>query len=89
MKGDALDPRGLIAEAYRMEGLDAAACRTIFLDWSLGRTGPEGTAEAVAALRARYAPLHPDHPMTAVLAEGLGTAGPRRRAGGAKGRRQG
>ncbi|MDF2232674.1 hypothetical protein P2H44_08925 [Albimonas sp. CAU 1670] len=70
---DPLDPRGLIAEAYRMPGIDPATCRAIFFDWALGRSAPEGEAETVRALHDRYAPDHPEHPMTAVLAEGLAT----------------
>jgi hypothetical protein len=43
-KGDlAIDPRGLIYEAYRME-IGPAECRSIFLDWALGL--PEGTGRA-------------------------------------------
>jgi hypothetical protein len=78
-KGDLdIDPRGLIFEAYRMN-IGPEDCRTIFLDWALGR--PEGTGRAeVAALLAHYAPTHPDHPMTAVLREGLAAPrSPRRR----------
>ncbi len=69
-KGDlAADPRGLIYEAYRMD-LGPEDCRTIFLDWALGLPEGAGAAE-IAALLAHYAPDHPDHPMTAVLREGL------------------
>ena len=71
---DPLDPRGLISEAYRMPGIEAVACRTIFFDWALGRSDAEGTAEAVRTLHARYAAQDPDHPMTAVLAEGMASA---------------
>lgn len=73
------DPRGLILEAYRMD-IGARDCRTIFFDWAVGLPGPAGEAE-IAALLAHYGPRHPDHPMTAVLREGLERAGrpPRRR----------
>ena len=72
------DPRGLILEAYRMQ-IGPADCRTIFLDWALGLPDPAGTAE-IAALLAHYGARHPDHPMTAVLREGLErTARPPRR----------
>lgn len=78
-KGDlGVDPRGMIFEAYRME-LDAAACRAIFLDWAMG--SPAGPAE-IAVLLDRYAAAHPDHPMTAVLREGLDPAPKPRRRGG-------
>lgn len=63
------DPRGLIAEAYRMEGLGPQECRSIFFDWALGRAPEEGDPAAAARLHAHYAAAAPDHPMTAVLAE--------------------
>ena len=76
------DPRELIAEAYRMEGIVEAECRSILLDWALGRGALEGSDEGLRALHARYAPRFPDHPMTRVLAEGLGApAGGGRRGG--------
>ena len=30
------DPRGVIFEAYRIEGITGPDCRSIFLDWALG-----------------------------------------------------
>ncbi len=81
-RGDTLDPRGLIAEAYRIDGIGPGECRSIFLDWALSAPAEQDMQEALAALLARHAPEHPDHPMTAVLREGQtqGTA-PRRRGG--------
>jgi hypothetical protein len=77
MKGElAADPRGLIREAYRMD-LSPADCRTIFLDWALGL--PNAGPAQIAALLAHYGPRHPDHPMSAVLREGLESRPPRRR----------
>ncbi len=70
MKGTLpIDPRGLIEEAYAMD-IGPEDCRTIFLDWALGLPEGGGTTE-IAALLAHYGPHHPDHPMTAVLREGL------------------
>ena len=63
------DPRGLIAEAYRMDGLSPEDCRAIFFDWALGRTPQEGDPAAAARLHAHYGAAAPDHPMTAVLAQ--------------------
>jgi len=77
-KGDALDPKGLIADAYRMDGITAAECRSVFLDWALsfqGETGP-----ALEALLARHGA--PDHPMTSVIEEGRSAAARPRRRGG-------
>jgi hypothetical protein len=77
-KGDLdIDPRGLILEAYRM-AIGPEDCRTVFLDWALGLPEGGGRAE-VAGLLAHYGPLHPDHPMTAVLREGLEAPRPPRR----------
>jgi hypothetical protein len=75
-KGDlAVDPRGLIYEAYRMT-LTPEECRSIFLDWALGVEGGAGPAE-IALLYARYGAAQPDHPMSAVLREGLAPGRPR------------
>jgi hypothetical protein len=76
-----VDPRGLIYEAYRM-AVGPEDCRTIFLDWALGMPGGAGREE-VALLLAHYGEAHPDHPMTAVLREGLEAprGRPRRRRG--------
>lgn len=89
-EADLHDPRGLIREAYRIEGIGMAECRSIFFDWALSR--PEGgdEAEAVRVLIALHGAGAPDHPMTAVLREGLaGAAAQKGRRGGAQGRRRG
>lgn len=79
---DSLDPRGLIREAYRIEGIEGPSCRSIYLDWALGLPADADAAAATAELLARYAPQHPDHPMTDVLREGVErTARPRARRG--------
>lgn len=81
-----LDPRGLIREAYRIEGITEADCRSIFFDWALGFSAPPGMDDAdhggAAGLRAAAAALlaqygdAADHPMTMVLREGVDTAAP-------------
>ncbi|TYO90089.1 hypothetical protein [Oceanicella actignis] len=84
---DPLDPRGLIREAYRIEGVTIEDCRAIFFDWALGRSEAEGSPEAVAALLARHGPGNEDHPMTAILRAGLEEArAPVRRRGGRRAR---
>lgn len=81
-RGDALDPKGLIAEGYRIDGIGAGECRSIFLDWALSVPEGQDVRAAIEALVARHAPDHPDHPMTAVLRAGLERSGPPRRRGG-------
>ncbi|WP_195821890.1 hypothetical protein [Roseobacter sp. MH60115] len=82
MKGDENDPKGLIFEAYRIEGITDAECRTIFLDWALSLPSERETAQALQLLVAQYGALHADHPMTGVMTEGLsGMATPKRRGG--------
>lgn len=76
------DPKGLIFESYRIDGITKPECRTIFLDWALSLPLEKNTAASIKSLLARYSEAHPDHPMTEVLNEGLTTmAAPRRRGG--------
>lgn len=69
----ALDPRGLMREAYAIDGIAGPQCRSIYLDWALGLDAAQDGAAATAALLAHYGPRWPDHPMTAVLREGAET----------------
>ncbi|WP_415405343.1 hypothetical protein [Tateyamaria sp. SN3-11] len=81
-KGGVNDPKGLIFEAYRIEGITKAECRTIFLDWALSLPDSTAAHPAINALLAQYEPDHGGHPMTDVLREGRdGIATPRRRGG--------
>ncbi|MET4126806.1 hypothetical protein [Roseovarius sp. MBR-6] len=81
-RGEVHDAKGLIREAYRIEGIGPGECRSIFLDWALAVPEGEEVRGALEALIARHAPDHPDHPMTAVLREGLESAARPRRRGG-------
>ena len=81
------DPRNLIREAYRMEEITLADCRSIFLDWALGLKEGQDGAEGAAALLAHYADQPADHPMTKVLREATAGKARARRRGGAAGRR--
>lgn len=79
--GDALDPKMLIAESYRIDGITAEECRSIFLDWALSVGDGAAALTALPALIARHSDAT-DHPMTAVLREGLDRlATPARRGG--------
>ena len=81
-KGDADDPKGLVYESYRIDGILKSECRTIFLDWALSLPIENDTGKTIKRLLVQYGVDNPDHPMTEVLNEGLGAmAAPRRRGG--------
>jgi hypothetical protein len=82
MNRDPMDHKGLIREAYNIDGIGPPECRSIFLDWALSL--PHGTdqAQAIQAMLARYGQEAPEHPMTQVLRDGLASAAPARRRGG-------
>ncbi len=76
------DPKRLVRESYAIEGITAPECRSIFLDWALSIAPGTDTLEAMRVLLAHYSPDWPDHPMTAVLTEGLtAPKAPTRRGG--------
>lgn len=84
---DIADPRGLIHESYRIDGISEAECRSVFLDWAIGvPIGVDSTAY-VKKLIGQYGDQHPDHPMTNVLRAALNEPVRRGRRGGASGRR--
>ena len=85
---DPLDPRGLIRESYRMEGVGEAECRSIFLDWAISTPfGPDGQGPAIRALLLRHSG-HPGHPMSRVLRDGLDAPARTGRRGGWRARRR-
>lgn len=73
---DRSDPRGLIYEAYQIAGIGDQDCRTIFFDWALGLPDDLDANVTLRALHDRYAPQYPEHPMTAVLANGFSAKKP-------------
>ncbi|MFT6674066.1 MAG: hypothetical protein ACJAVM_000237 [Sulfitobacter sp.] len=81
-KGDADDPKGLIYEAYRIDGITASECRTIFLDWALSLASDHDTLPSITRLLEKYGPQNADHPMTLILNEGKTTMNAPRRRGG-------
>lgn len=82
MKGDQNDPKGLIFESFRIDGISKSECRSIFLDWALSLPIEKETGEVLRILIAQYEGVHPEHPMIEVMKEGLsGMAAPRRRGG--------
>ena len=79
---DPHDPKGLIRESYRIEGITAPECRTIFLDWALSMPATLNTQDSVQVLLENYAKDAPDHPMTKTLEAALtGPVIPKRRGG--------
>jgi len=87
MRIEEADPKRLIFEAYRIDGIGVAECRSIFLDWTLGLPERTDTRQALKRLVAEYGPVAPDHPMTVILRAGLSDQPVPRRRGGAAGRR--
>lgn len=81
MTADNLDPKGLMREAFSMEGLTPEECRSIFLDWALSLPDGVDMQAQIGATLARHGGSA-DHPMTAVLREGLEEAATPRRRGG-------
>ena len=77
------DPKGLIRESYRIDGITSGECRSVFMDWALSLPVGADVKTGLTRLIAIYAVPAPDHPMTAVLHEGLAMpeAEARRRGG--------
>jgi hypothetical protein len=81
------DPKGLVRESYRIDGITDGECRSIFMDWALSL--PQGADPRALAqvLLDSYGRAAPTHPMTMVLGEALADAPVARRRGGWAGRR--
>ncbi|MEM1346894.1 MAG: hypothetical protein AAGI34_20270 [Pseudomonadota bacterium] len=77
------DPRALIDEAYRIEGLWPEDARSIFFDWALGLPTGEDPAAAASRLLAHHGAQPAEHPMSVLLREAAAGQGarPRRRGG--------
>jgi hypothetical protein len=84
---DAADPKGLVRESYRIEGIGPGECRSIFVDWALSLPVGADARAMVQVLLDRYGANAPGHPMSAVLKEALAEAALPRRRGGWAGRR--
>ena len=80
------DPKGLVRESYRIDGITLGECRSIFMDWALSVPLTIDTPDAIRTLLAEYAPANPGHPMTGVLTEALTAPTKPRRRGGRIGR---
>lgn len=80
------DPKGLVRESYRIDGITAGECRSIFMDWALSIPVGRSVPDAVRALIGFYAEAEPDHPMSTVLHQALTEPTAPRRRGGRIGR---
>lgn len=89
MKKHETDPKGLIYESYRIEGISIEECRSIFLDWALSIGNEKTPQENIKQLIERFGDENPDHPMTEVLHEGLQSISQPRRRGGWRSRDRG
>lgn len=78
---DPIDPKDLIREAFRIDGISIYECRSIFVDWALS-VQVSDHAPMIEALLARHASDPGDHPMKIVLTEGLAAKPPSGRRGG-------
>ena len=79
------DPKGLIRESYKIEGITLGECRSILVDWALSL--PLDADPVAAARRLHAQPAVPDHPMTGLLAEAAtARTAPGKRRGGRAGR---
>ncbi len=76
------DPKGLIHEAYRIDGITAGECRSIFLDWALSLPG--NAQDAIP----RLLDGRPEHPMTDVLRAAMAAPTSSGRRGGRAARRR-
>ncbi len=83
----AIDPKGLIYEAYRIDGISEAECRTIFLDWAINVPPGRELSECAKELYDEYGTRNACHPMTRIISDGTREAEPPRRRGGRSFRR--
>jgi hypothetical protein len=86
MVRDPIDPTGLIAESFLIEGISLAECRTIFLEWAMGIDADVDTRAAVKIHLARHSDGQLDHPMITTLNAALGEVRPPKRRGGRRAR---
>jgi hypothetical protein len=65
-----VDPKGLIRESYKMAGITAEECRSIFVDWALSLKDGVDVKDAMRSALEGYQGAA-DHPMSVVLMEGM------------------
>ena len=67
MEYNQLDPKKLIAESYKIAGITASECRSIFLDWALSIPLDCDSRLMALELFDHYHQLDKEHPMTLLL----------------------
>ena len=80
------DPKGLIRESYRIDGITLPECKTIFFDWAIQIPVSASPADHIEFCISYYGVYLPDHPMTSVLKSALKPSPKIRRRGGRSGR---
>lgn len=88
MDSHQLDPKGLMKDAYCIDGITEPECRSIFLDWALSMPIDAEPKVWIGEVIEKYAAQNPDHPMTRVLKEGLAEQPAPRRRGGRSARKR-
>ena len=81
-KGDEIDPKGLIEDSFRIDGVTAEECRSIFVDWALSIPLNSDSSVLIKVLLERHEQENPNHPMSVVLREGLASPVRKGRRGG-------
>lgn len=86
-RSDPFDPKGLMKDAFIIDGITMSECRSIFLDWVLGVPEGRDVRAEVAVLLTHYESLvDPAHPMLVTLASACEKAEQPRRRGGRQSR---
>ena len=80
------DPKGLVRESYRIEGITAGECRSIFLDWALSLVVGQDVPAALNRLIAEYVAANPGASDERGSGAGAGRALGAARRGGRLGR---
>ena len=65
------DPKKLISESFKINGISDEECRSIFFGWVLDFDTRLDINLAIKTLHEKYSLSNPTHPMTSVLLEGL------------------
>lgn len=87
-KNTQLDPKGLIRDCYKIDGIRPEECRSVFLDWAISQADGLNVQDMLCQLITQYADPLPLHPMSVVLYEATAEPKPVKRRGGRQGRLQ-